>query len=117
MKANHFESALRPNHQRSVPYDSAGIIPLNRVYLPKQVDTEDVRYCHPTSPNVTPVYVSRSVSLYFHSIVIIVSNAVGDTAYSQEHLKTKVYAKFGGKQSVFWGIRKIENLDMENKLS
>ena len=23
-----------------------------------------------------------------------------DTAYSKEHLKTKVYAKFGGKQSV-----------------
>ena len=27
--------------------------------------------------------------------------------YSQEHLKTMVYAKFGGgKQSALWGIRK-----------
>ena len=29
--------------------------------------------------------------------VLLFSNALGDTAYSQEHLKTMVYAKFGGQ--------------------
>ena len=28
---------------------------------------------------------------------------------SLEHLKTIVYAKFGGKQSALWGLRKLEN--------
>ena len=69
MKVNHFESALRPNHQRSVPYDSAGIIPLNRVYLPKQVDTEDGQVL---PPNVTKCYacicVTKCLTLFpFHS--------------------------------------------------
>ena len=27
----------------------------------------------------------------------------GDTAYSQEHLKTMVYAKFGGANKVYYG--------------
>ena len=31
-------------------------------------------------------------------------NAPGSIAFSQEHFKTISYAKFGGRQSVLWGI-------------
>ena len=34
------------------------------------------------------------------------SNALGNMQCPQEYLKTIVYAKFGGKRSVLWGIRK-----------
>ena len=41
--------------------------------------------------------------------VLLFSNALGDTAYSQEHLKTMVYAKFGGQTKCIMGNSKIEN--------
>ena len=41
---------------------------------------------------------------------LLFSNAVGDTAYSQEHLKTMVYAKFGGQTKCIMGNSKIENI-------
>ena len=34
---------------------------------------------------------------------LLFSNALGDTAYSQGHLKTMVYAKFGGANKVYYG--------------
>ena len=37
------------------------------------------------------------------------SNAVGNTAYSQEHLKTMVCAKFGGQSKYIMGNVKIAN--------
>ena len=40
---------------------------------------------------------------------LLFSNALGDTAYSQEHLKTMVYAKFGGQTKCIMGNSKIEN--------
>ena len=36
----------------------------------------------------------------------IVFKCSWEYAVSQEHLKTMVYAKFGGKQSVLWGMQK-----------
>ena len=42
------------------------------------------------------------------------SNALGDTAYSQEHLKTMVYAKFGGQTKCIMGNSKIENRRKES---
>ena len=41
---------------------------------------------------------------------LLFSNALGDTAYSQEHLKTMVYAKFVGQTKCIMGNSKIENL-------
>lgn len=38
--------------------------------------------------------------------LVMSSNALRKMHYSQEHLKTMVHAKFGGKQSVLRGIRK-----------
>ena len=40
---------------------------------------------------------------------LLFSNAIGDTAYSQEHLKTTVYAKFGGQTKCIMGNSKIDN--------
>ena len=40
---------------------------------------------------------------------LLFSNALGDTAYYQEHLKTMVYAKFGGQTKCIMGNSKIEN--------
>ena len=40
---------------------------------------------------------------------LLFSDALGDTAYSQEHLKTMVYAKFGGQTKCFMGNSKIED--------
>ena len=40
---------------------------------------------------------------------LLFSNALGDTAYSQEHLKTMVYAKFGGQTKCIMGNLKIAN--------
>ena len=40
---------------------------------------------------------------------LLFSNALGDTAYSQEHLKTMVYAKFEGQTKCIMGNSKIEN--------
>ena len=40
---------------------------------------------------------------------LLFSNALGDTAYSEEHLKTMVYAKFGGQTKCIMGNSKIEN--------
>ena len=40
---------------------------------------------------------------------LLFSNALRDTAYSQEHLKTMVYAKFGGQTKCIMGNSKIEN--------
>ena len=34
---------------------------------------------------------------------LLFSNALGDIAYSQEHLKTIVYAKFWGGNKVYYG--------------
>jgi len=34
---------------------------------------------------------------------LLFSNAVGKMPYSQEHLKTMVYAKFGGANEVYYG--------------
>ena len=40
---------------------------------------------------------------------LLFSNFLGDTAYSQEHLKTIVYAKFGGQTKCIMGNSNIEN--------
>ena len=40
---------------------------------------------------------------------LLFSNALGDTAYCQEHLKTMAYAKFGGQTKCIMGNSKIEN--------
>ena len=43
---------------------------------------------------------------------LLFSNALGDTAYSQEHLKRMVYAKFGGQTKCIMGNSKIENYQL-----
>ena len=40
---------------------------------------------------------------------VLSSNALGKIQYSQEHLKTMVYAKFGGQTECIMGDLKIEN--------
>ena len=40
---------------------------------------------------------------------LLFSNDLGDKVYSQEHLKTMVYAKFGGQTKCIMGNSKIEN--------
>ena len=40
---------------------------------------------------------------------LLLSNALGKMQFSQEHLKTMVYAKFGGQTESIMGDSKIEN--------
>ena len=47
--------------------------------------------------------------IHFACPLLLFSYALGDTAYSQEHLKTMVYAKFGGQTKCIMGNSKIEN--------
>ena len=42
------------------------------------------------------------------NIAYLFLNALGDTAYSEKHLKTKVYAKFGVQTKCITGHSKIE---------
>ena len=53
---------------------------------------------------------------------LLSSNALGKMQYSQEHFKTMVYAKFGGKTGFIVGDSTIENeipgeLSRENMIS
>ena len=48
---------------------------------------------------------------------LLFPNALGDTAYSQEHLKTMVYVKFGGQTKCIMGNSKIDNVQVQGRVT